>query len=243
MKETHGAAQPHPAPETSTEHGEAHAPARAARQTAQDKLLQAATALFADKGFAKTSTREICIAAGVNVAAIHYHYGDKAGLYKAVLRQPIDAVVAQLAQFDDPAMPLEASLQRFLSAMLSPWTDDHTGTQVMRLHLREMVDPTPEYKAMVALAVLPQHEALARMLARHVGATRPDDALRQLAFALVAMVNDYAMSREFMEMLAPTLVTGPGAREKVLARLVGYALALVRHEQAQRSQQRSSPSA
>jgi len=234
MKEIPGAVVPLSNLDASAPQGDLALPARASRQTAQDKLLHAATALFAEKGFAKTSTREICMAAGVNVAAIHYHYGDKAGLYKAVLRQPIDAVVAQLAQFDDPAMGLEASLQRFLSAMLSPWSDDQTSTLVMRLHLREMVDPTPEYKAMVALAVLPQHEALARMLARHVGAIKPDDALRQLAFALVAMVNDYAMSREFMEVLAPTLVTGPGARDKVLARLVGYGLALVRHEQAQR---------
>jgi AcrR family transcriptional regulator len=236
MKELPATAAPNAAPDALSDADEALVPARATRQTAQDKLLLAATTLFADKGFAKTSTREICTEAGVNVAAIHYHYGDKAGLYKAVLRQPIEVVVAQLAQFDEPSMGLEASLQRFLSAMLSPWTDDQTGTKVMRLHLREMVDPTPEYKAMVALAVLPQHEALARMLARHVGASKPDDALRQLAFALVAMVNDYAMSREFMEMLAPTLVTGSGARERVLARLVGYGLALVHHEQEQRAQ-------
>jgi hypothetical protein len=39
-----------------------------------------------------------------------------------------------------------------------------------------------------------------------------------------------------MEMLAPTLVTGPGARERVLERLVGYGLALVHHEQEQRAQ-------
>lgn len=206
----------------------------AARQTAHGKLLQAATALFANQGFARTSTREICLAAGVNVAAIHYHFGDKAGLYKAVLRQPIDAVVARLVQFDDPAMGLEASLERFLSAMLSTWSSDPVDAQVMRLHQREMVDPTPEYKAMVAMALLPQHEALVQMLARHVGASEADDALRQLAFAMVAMVNDYAMSREFMEVLAPTLVTGPGARDRVLQRLVGYAMALVRHEQVQR---------
>ena len=77
--------------------------------------------------------------------------------------------------------------------------------------------------------------ALVNMLARHVGAPVADDALRQLAFALVAMVNDYAMSREFMEVMAPSLVMGPGARDKVLERLVGYALALVRHEQALRA--------
>lgn len=205
------------------------------RHHAQDKLVEAATIIFADKGFAKASTREICVAAGVNVAAIHYHFGDKAGLYRAVLRKPIDEVVTQLARFDEPGVDLEASLRRFLGAMLTPWRGDESGAQVMRLHLREMVDPSPDYLAMVAQAVVPHHEALVQMLARHVGVVSPDDALRQLAFALVAMVNDYAMSREFMQVLAPTLVTGPGARDKVLDRLVGYALALVRHEQTLRN--------
>lgn len=205
------------------------------RNNARDKLMDVAIGIFADKGFAKASTREICQAAGVNAASIHYHFGDKAGLYRAVLRKPIDEVVAQMASFDDPAVGLEESVRYFVGAMLTPWREDDRHARVMRLHLREMVDPSPDYKAMVAQTVVPHHLALVNMLARHVGAPVADDALRQLAFALVAMVNDYAMSREFMEVMAPSLVSGPGARDKVLERLVGYALALVRHEQASRA--------
>ncbi len=205
------------------------------RSNARDKLVEAAIGIFADKGFAKASTREICLAAGVNVASIHYHFGDKAGLYRSVLRKPIDEVTAQLASFDDPGLGLEESVRHFVGAVLTPWREDERHARVMRLHLREMVDPTPEYKALVAQAVVPHHLALVNMLARHVGGSVADDALRQLAFALVAMVNDYAMSREFMEVIAPSLVKGPGARDKVMDRLVGYALALIRHEQASRA--------
>ena len=50
---------------------------------ARARLLHTALKLFAQKGFAKTSTREIARAAGTNLAAIAYYFGDKTGLYSA----------------------------------------------------------------------------------------------------------------------------------------------------------------
>ena len=50
---------------------------------ARTRLLHTALKLFSEKGFARTSTREIAQAAGVNIAAIHYYFGDKTGLYSA----------------------------------------------------------------------------------------------------------------------------------------------------------------
>ena len=49
----------------------------------RERLLMAAMRLFAEQGFAKTSTREIALAAGTNIASISYYFGDKAGLYRA----------------------------------------------------------------------------------------------------------------------------------------------------------------
>jgi AcrR family transcriptional regulator len=201
---------------------------------AKERLIEEATRIFAEKGFAKASTREICLAAGANVAAIHYYFGDKAGLYRTVLLHPIEEVQAAFAQFDSPELPLQEALQRLMSALLCPWGLDDKATWVMRLHLREMVDPTHDYKDLVAQQLLPHHLALVKLLARHVGASEPDTALQQLAFALVAMVHDYGLSRDFMNVLAPSLLQGPDALQTVLERLVGYGVALVEHERARR---------
>ena len=49
--------------------------------------MTAATQLFAQKGYDGTSTKEICEAAGANIAAIHYHFESKDGLYRSIIEQ------------------------------------------------------------------------------------------------------------------------------------------------------------
>jgi len=50
-------------------------------------LLDKAEELFAERGVAGTSIRELSRAAGVNVAAVNYHFGSKEGLVRAVLQR------------------------------------------------------------------------------------------------------------------------------------------------------------
>jgi len=52
----------------------------------KDRLLTAASELFAERGFHRTTVRDIAARAQVNVAAGNYHYGSKRALYLAVLR-------------------------------------------------------------------------------------------------------------------------------------------------------------
>jgi AcrR family transcriptional regulator len=52
-----------------------------------DRIIAAATRLFATKGYEGTSTKEICQAAGANIAAIHYHFGTKENLYRRIIEQ------------------------------------------------------------------------------------------------------------------------------------------------------------
>lgn len=59
-----------------------------------EKILSVAEEYFARQGFFATSLREITREAGVNVAAVHYHFGSKEALFLAVLNRRIVPFVA-----------------------------------------------------------------------------------------------------------------------------------------------------
>lgn len=56
-------------------------------QGSREKILEVAIRLFAEKGLAGTSTREIAKESGANISLISYYFGGKEGLYKAVFRE------------------------------------------------------------------------------------------------------------------------------------------------------------
>ncbi len=88
----------------------------------QERLLDAAERLFAERGFAGTSMRAVTQAAGTSVSAANYHFGSKEELLRATLErrvapmnarrlETIDALEAEAA---GAPLPLEAILDAFL---------------------------------------------------------------------------------------------------------------------------------
>lgn len=90
----------------------------------RERILDAAERLLAAKGFAGTSLREITAAARVNVAAIHYHFGSKEELLRAVLARIVEPVnrerVELLGRAEAAAAPKAPSVEAILEAFLAP---------------------------------------------------------------------------------------------------------------------------
>jgi len=85
-------------------------------------LLSAARQLFAEKGYAETSTPEIVRAAGVTRGALYHHFEDKAALFRAVVVQEYEAVAEMIdaAAVNDQTSAIEAlrkGSQGYLNAM------------------------------------------------------------------------------------------------------------------------------
>lgn len=67
-----------------------------AQKETVERILDAAEALFSERGFAETSLRTITSTAGVNLAAVNYHFGSKKALIQAVFERFLEPLVADI---------------------------------------------------------------------------------------------------------------------------------------------------
>jgi AcrR family transcriptional regulator len=130
----------------------------------RERLLDAAERLFAEKGFAATSVRDITAAAASNIAAVNYHFGGKYNLYNEVFRRRMAAIreqrIASIRQSTGEGGTLEVVLQAFATAFLQPLVDRGSGRLLLELISREMLDPQLPRELFLAEVVAPIQEVL-----------------------------------------------------------------------------------
>ena len=139
------------------------------------RLIAAASALFAERGFHGTKIRDIAGRGAVNVAAGNYHYGSKKALYLEVLRTQFADVRALLARRGASRSPAElarmsraqlatllrARVQAMLDLLVGPPPGLH-GT----LMQREMCDPSEALPVIVQEFVRPMMQEMGTIVAR-----------------------------------------------------------------------------
>lgn len=202
---------------------------------ARNRLLDAALVLFGEKGFAKTSTREIALAAQVNVASISYYFGDKAGLYRAVFVDPRCNPGADFSLFEQPDLALSQALRALLVGFTEPLKQGHMIQACMKLHFREMLEPTGVWRDEIDSSIKPAHSALVRVLCRHMGVAQADDDIHRLAFSVAGLGMMLQIGSDVFEAIRPDLIASPKAIDQYADRLVQYALAMVDSEMQRRN--------
>ncbi len=173
-------AQPAAAATATAMHGapESRRPRRKPRAdgaASRERMLEAAGKLFAKQGFDTVSIRAVAKAAEVNLSAIGYHFGDKEGLYRGVLRrliedsEPVMGPVAErltsgvAAAAGDRAM-LAALLAGFLRHLLGSVLVDERMRWQMQLMLREFHEPSAAFPMLLEERIHPLHNAVAGLV-------------------------------------------------------------------------------
>lgn len=202
---------------------------------ARQRLLEAAIEVFASKGYEGASTREICRLGGVNVAAIHYYFGDKASLYRELFRLP-EQLQRFPAEMDDPGVPVRDALAAFYrhvtAFMVAP--EQIQLQRVRLLYLREELHPSGvvENQSDVTRHM---HSQLIGFLCRATGVDKPDPALHQLAFSIGGLAFVLFAQRSAVDLIAPELLCGDAALEATIERLADHGLALIEAEATRRA--------
>ncbi len=127
----------------------------------RENILIHAEILFARKGFHAVSIREITRAAGSNLAAVNYHFGNKSNLYLAVFREKVaerahrirERFENTLAGIPKPAVGdiFSALSEAFIKG---PLTDEERRIHTQLMH-REMTSPTEAFQIIVNEVVMP----------------------------------------------------------------------------------------
>ena len=199
----------------------------------RERLLLAAMRLFAEQGFARTSTREIALAAGTNIASISYYFGDKAGLYRAAFTEPAPHTRDDISAFTNPDATLRESLLVFYGQLLGPLKQGDMARLCMRLWFREMLEPTGLWHEEIDNGIRPAHAGLMLLLGRHMGLTDLDnDDLARLAFSVVGLALQMMVTRDVIDKIRPQLLDTDAAIDTWLERLADYAEAMIAAEQA-----------
>lgn len=211
-------------PATTPRHGSREKP----RPDTRQQLLAAAGEVFADKGVDAATGQEIWQRAGVNSAAINYHFGGMEGLYEAVLLEALslcpnpEADSAAAAQSNDPRLLLRAIIGQLISVLTSPPPD----AWIIRLLMREFISPSPASERLLLDAqALPQARLLKTIVAQIMGLPVDHAAVAQGCISVLAPLQIMIIGRpSLLDRMYSEIDVEPAGAETLVERALVFAL-------------------
>jgi TetR/AcrR family transcriptional regulator, regulator of cefoperazone and chloramphenicol sensitivity len=215
---------------------------------ARHRILYTALKLFAEQGFKKTSIRDIAKHSESNIASVSYYFGDKQGLYRAAFTEPLDdcgphgaengamATAVRVIESHKAKRGLELleTFEIFYATFLAPLTRGEEMRHVMKLHFREMLEPTGLWKEVIDHEIQPDHQLMLKLLIKELGLKKTDIDVQRLALTLVGMAVHYFVAQDVVAKLAPSVLSTEKAIGELGNRLAQYAVAMVNAEKQRR---------
>lgn len=195
--------------------------------TTAERLLAAATSLFAARGYDGTSVRAIAKAADANLNAVSYHFGGKPGLYAAVIErvgdQRLEAAERILGDGPRDRSDLETRLLLFAQETLAAWLEEPGLLTILLAELQQgFRHGGPE-----AYERLSQHShRLVAFLerARASGLLRDDVDVDIVAGAVLERLNSQVLYADVVHTSYGTSIKDPAYRERWIQQTVGSML-------------------
>lgn len=177
------------------------------RTSTKERLIEAAVAVFAERGFEKATIHEIAQRAGANIAAVNYHFGTKERFHAEVIRAQLDQSSGRLpdppAAGDDPEEQLAAFIAWFVRRVCGP------ASQAPLQHIlmnAQRGDGGHVLDAVVEQVMRPQHERLTALVAALLPPDVSPQVLRRHTFSVIGQITGYRHAWPVISRLFPELV-------------------------------------
>jgi AcrR family transcriptional regulator len=196
-------------------------------QDTRRRLIHAAGEIFAEHGFHKATVRQITDHAKVNVAAINYHFRDKAELYASVLREchcaARDMGGPLVPEGATPEERLHSFIAGFVGRLLHPARPHWHGI----LMAREMTEPSAALDLIVEESMRPQARILQEILVDMTGGRFPTERIMMLGFSVVSQCLFYLHDRPVIDRLFPKFRDNPPTNEQIVEHVYAFSLAAI----------------
>ena len=190
-------------------------------------LLEAAVAVFAQRGFRAASVREICQRAGANVAAVNYHFGDKEALYaealKFALRCAHQEYPTDLGLSSDATPP--ERLRAFVHSFLLRIFDEGRAAWHGKMMSREMIEPTAALDSLVQEEIRPMSEQLSAIIRDLLGRHANEKLVRLCGISVVSQCLFYEHCRPVVVRLFPDMKFNAAGLEALSDHITRFSLA------------------
>lgn len=166
----------------------------------RERVLDTAERLFSENGFAATSLRSITAEAGVNLAAVNYHFGSKEALVKEVFARRIRPLNQERIGLLDAAegeaggdpVPLERILEALVGPGLRMARDPERRAVVMRLLGRTYTEPSDDLRGILVEQFGEMKERFGAALRRTLPHLGREDFFWRLHFVIGAIAQTMA---------------------------------------------------
>ncbi|ORU00637.1 regulatory protein, TetR [Anaerovibrio sp. JC8] len=149
-------------------------------------LIETAGKLIAQKGYEKTTSKEICGVAKVNVAAINYHFGGRDKLYIAVLERVHEYLlnVRELEALEESKSSTEEEISIFLDILTNMVMQKDNWP--IRVWIREITAPSGLTKKIVSEKAVPKLKLMLSILGNYTGLSRESPLLSSCLISVLA---------------------------------------------------------
>lgn len=164
-------------------------PPRAPRQDGEAtrrRILLAAGQLFAERGYADTTSKAICEQAQCNMAAVNYHFGSRENLYRALLQEMHKHLISY-DQLEALARSPQACREK-LAALIDALTLNVASGQrwQARLWARELLAPSAFLAELIDREAMPKVRLVMALLGEITGIPPQHPALLRCLFSVMA---------------------------------------------------------